>query len=160
MTRESIQSQWRALTKLFPGWTMVFDFFFNPSTYHFWGSDLIQSMQADWRVRRAAAVLAGAPGNLEALTEIAQVNVARTNDAFKAVAVIYVSLPLGLAALFSDAAPDWLSDLLTQHLNIVLPTVIALSAAPLQYFAAHWRAKQIAWTIELFRAGALAPLAK
>jgi hypothetical protein len=156
MNGGSVQSQWRALTKLFPVWMMPLDFFFNASTYRFWGADLISSMQADWRVRRAAAVLSQQPQMLETLAQLADINVARTNDAFKAVALAYVTLPLALAALVSDAAPEAARAALTEHLPWLWPLIAALALTPLLYFCGHWRAKQIAWSIALFRAGAVA----
>lgn len=156
----SVQSQWRALTRLFPGWAVPIDFLFNASTYSFWGADLVRSMQTDWRVRRAVSVLSQQPQMLDALFQIAEVNTARTNDAFKAVALSYVTLPLALAALVSDAAPGVARAVLLQYLPWIWPFVVASALAPLQYFFAHWRAKQIAWTITLFRAGVLEPPTK
>lgn len=152
----ALRNQWRALTKLFPDWSVPLDFFLNPSTYRFWGPDLIQSMLADWRVRRAAALLTQQPEMVGALAKLSQVNVARTNDAFKAVALIYISLPLGLAALVSDAAPEQARSAVTEYMPLVWPLLVGLILGPLHYFFSHWRAKQIAWVIELFDTGVIA----
>ena len=155
MTDDSVRDQWRALARLFPEWALPVDFFFNASSYRFWGADLIRSMQENWRVRRAAAMLAQQPQTLDGLVQIANVNLARTTDAFKAMALTYISLPLALAALASDAAPDVVRDALARYLHLIVPIVVAAALSPLHYFFCHWRAKQIVWTIELFRAGAL-----
>lgn len=87
---------------------------------------------------------------------MARLNVERTGDAFKAVAVCYVTIPLALAALLSDAAPDQARLFLERAGSDILVLLAWLLLAPTIYFISHWRAKQMAWSIELYRAGALA----
>lgn len=144
---------WRAVARHFPGWTFAFDVFFNPGTYRFLGSDLIQAMRVDPRVKRAFAALDSTPPHLlPALDAIAHVNVRRADDAFKGVAVAYITVPIALAALVSEAAPDVTRAVILGNVNTIAPILVALILTPVTYFCGAWRAKQIAWTIDLYRA--------
>jgi hypothetical protein len=70
----------------------------------------------------------------------------------------YVSVPVAMAALLSDAAPDFLSTLIRDYATTIILLIIGTVLFPILYFCGNWRAKQIAWVIELYRAGAIAPL--
>lgn len=63
-----------------------------------------------------------------------------------------------MAALLSDAAPAFLSAFLTEYAPVIVAMMIGALVFPVIYFCGNWRAKQIAWLIELYRAGAIAPL--
>lgn len=153
----ALYERWRAVARQFPGWTLAFDVFFNPGTYRFMGSDLMPAMRADPRVKRAFAALDGAPPHmLSPLTTIAHVNARRSDDAFKAVAVAYVTIPIALAALVSDAAPEVTRAVILGNANTIWPILVALVLTPVTYFCGAWRAKQIAWTIDLYRANVAA----
>ncbi len=153
----TLHAHWRAVARHFPGWTFAFDVFFNPGTYRFIGSDLIGAMRADPRVKRAIAALDDAPPHiLPALSTMAQVNVRRCDDAFKAVGVAYITVPIALAALVSEAAPDITRAVILGNVNTIAPLVAAFVLTPVAYFCGAWRAKQIAWTIDLYRANAAA----
>lgn len=154
-----LNARWRAIAKLFPSWALPLDMFFNAGTYRFMGGDLLQAMHADWRVRRALKLLEDASaGEIEALMALALLNERRCNDAFKGVAVAYITVPIALAALVSDAAPEATRDFILANAQSIAPFVITLILTPIVYFCGYWRAKQIAWTIEFFRAGALATM--
>jgi hypothetical protein len=149
----ALHERWRAVARLFPGWTFLWDVFFNPGTYRFLGSDLLGAMRADPRVKRAFAALDTTPRHLlPALTTMAHINARRTDDAFKAVALAYITVPIGLAALVSEAAPDITRAVILGNVNTIAPLVFALIVTPVTYFCGSWRAKQIAWTIDLYRA--------
>ncbi len=150
------RTRWRALTKHFRVITAPFDAFFHPSSYRLMGADLLPGLLDGKRPREIARVLSGAaPDTLETLAAMARLNVERTGDAFKAVAVCYVTIPLALAALLSDAAPDQARLFLERAGSDLLIILAWLLLAPAIYFISHWRAKQIAWSIELYRARAL-----
>lgn len=153
----ALHERWRAVARHFPGWTFAFDVFFNPGTYKFFDSDLFGAMRSDPRVKRAFAALDKTPRRmLPALSAMANVNVRRTDDAFKAVALSYVTIPIALAALVSEAAPDLTRAVILGNVNTIGPIVFALILTPVSYFCGAWRAKQIAWTIDLYRANAMA----
>ena len=153
----ALHERWRAVARHFPGWTFAFDVFFNPGTYRFLGSDLVAAMRADPRVKRAFAALDNTPRHmLSPLATMAEINARRADDAFKAVAVAYVTVPIALAALVSEAAPDVTRAVILGNVNTIAPLVFALVLTPVTYFCGSWRAKQIAWTIDLYRANAMA----
>lgn len=153
-----IATRWRALARRFPLWRMPFDLVFQASSWSMFGSDLTSIVLRSSIARAAARDLEGASEDtLEALASVAAVNVERTGEVFKAVFVGYVSLPLALGALLSDAAPDALRAVVEERSAAI---VIFLSGAlifPILFFCGAWRAKQIAWVLSLYRAGALTP---
>ena len=153
----ALHTNWRAVARHFPAWTAPLDWFLNPGTYRFFGADLTGAMRADPRVKRAFAALDQTPSHaLAPLSEMAQLNARRSGDAFKAVAVAYVSVPIALTALVSEAAPDIARAMILGNLNNIAITVGSFVATPIVYFCGNWRAKQIAWTIDLYRANATA----
>ena len=89
---------------------------------------------------------------------MAKVNESRSNDIFRAVFLGYVSVPIALGALLSDAAPEVLSEMIRDYATSIVMLLIGTLVFPIVYFCGNWRAKQIAWVIELYRAGAIAPL--
>ncbi len=150
-------ARWRAIVRLFPAWALPFDMFFNAGTYRFMGSDLLQSMRSDWRVKRALKLLADCSAQeVAALEALAALNERRCNDAFKAVAVAYITVPIALVALVSDAAPEVARAAIVANVDSIAPIVIAFVLTPVVYFFGFWRAKQLTWAIEMFRAEGLA----
>jgi|CXWL01.1.fsa_nt_gi hypothetical protein len=152
---------WRSIVRLFPAWSLGFDFIFSPATYRLLGTDLTApSIARDRRVRNIAGLLDNASADICArLVQLARINADRTEAFFKASAVTYVSLPIALAALISDVAPSEVHDLLNDWLPYIAIVLFGLIVGPLYYFAGMWRAKQILWAIELHAAGAVDPLA-
>lgn len=148
---------WRELNKHFRVITAPLDAVIHPSSYRLVGADLMPGLLDGKRPREIARVLSGATLEmLDTLTAMARLNVERTGDAFKAVAVCYVTIPLAFAALLSEAAPDQARLFLERAGSDIFIVLAWLLLAPAIYFISHWRAKQIAWSIELYRAGALA----
>jgi len=156
-TAQEARTLWRTLNTHFRVITAPLDAFVHPSSYRLMGADLLPGLLDGKRPREIVRVLSGAtPEVLDALAAMARLNVERTGDAFKAVAVCYVTIPLALAALLSDAAPDQVRRFLEHAGSDILIILAWLLLAPAVYFISHWRAKQIAWSIELYRCGALA----
>lgn len=152
-----LNTRWRAIARLFPAWALPVDMFFNAGTYRFMGSDLLQSMRSDWRVKRALKLLAESSAQeVAALEASAALNERRCNDAFKAVAVAYITVPIALAALVSDAAPEVTREVIVANASAIAPIVIAFVLTPIVYFFGYWRAKQLSWVIAMFRADSLA----
>ncbi len=154
-----LQRRWRGVAKHFPLWRFVFDIFFDLNAWRMIGSDITTMMVESKHTRRAAQALEGAsPETLEALSTIARVNEQRTTDLFRAIFLGYVSAPFALAALLSDAAPDALSAFIREYQTVIVIMLIGSLVFPILYFCGNWRAKQIGWAIELYRAGAVKPL--
>jgi hypothetical protein len=154
-----LQRRWRGVTRYYPTWRMLLDLAFDPASWRLVGNDLVSLVVESKTARKAARALDGAsPEMLAALSGMAVVNERRATDVFRAVFLGYVSVPLALGAMLSDAAPDALRALMTD----VTPSLIIFLAGallfPIIYFCGSWRAKQIGWVVELYRAGALAPL--
>lgn len=159
-TVEEVQRLWRSLVKLFPTWSLPFDWVLSPSSWRMIGVDMIAGQVHDPRVRRASALLGGATEEMVAsLSQMARLNAERAANVFRAVAVCYVTLPIALAALLSEAAPGELRAYVEANVDAIAPWVVALIVTPVIYFCGLWRAKQIAWAIDLHCAGGVAPLA-
>ena len=153
---EELQERWRKVVAHFSAWTFALDLFFDPGSYTLWGENVLNGVLRGSRSRAAAGDLEGAsPETLDALVEMAKVNVSRSGDVFRNVAVCYITLPIALLALASDAAPDQLRAFITEWQNVLGSAVFALIFSPIIYWIGHWRAKQILWTLELYRIGAL-----
>jgi hypothetical protein len=153
-----LRSRWKALVKRFPAWRFLFDLVFDASSWRLFGADLTGLVMDNRNARLAARALEGASADtLESLASIAEVNVSRTGDVFKAVFLGYVSLPLAFGALLSDAAPDALRSIIADNAASIVIFLFGAIVFPVVYFCGNWRAKQIAWVIDLYRAGALKP---
>lgn len=153
-----IAARWRALARRFPVWRLPFDMMFQATSWRMVGADLVTLVLHNNNARRAARELEGASREtLEALTSVAAVNVSRTGDVSKAVFVGYVSLPLAFGAMLSDAAPEAVQTVLVEQSAAIVTFLIGTAVLPVLYFCGNWRAKQIAWVIDLYRAGALTP---
>lgn len=154
-----LQQRWKAVARHFPLWRFASDMFFDLNSWRMIGADVTTMVVESKHVRRAALALQGAsPETLEALATIARVNEQRSSDLFRAVFLGYVSAPFALAALLSDAAPLALSAFIREYATGIVIMLLGSLVFPIIYFCGNWRAKQIAWAIELYRAGAVAPL--
>lgn len=138
---------------------MPLDAVFNPSGYRLIGSNLVYAAIASKRFRRAAALLADADqALLEDLARLARVNVSRATTTFNAVAILYVSIPITLAALVSEMAPQETRAFMLAHSDDIVRWVALLALTPAVYFCGLWRARQILWAVELIQARAIAPV--
>ena len=156
---EELQRLWKSLVKIFPSWSLPIDWFFSPSSYRMLGVDMIASQLRDPRVRRASGQLQGAaPDMLQSLADIARLNEERATSLFRVVAVCYITVPIALGALLSDAAPNETKAYVLENLDSIGFWVFAAVVTPIIYFFGMWRAKQIVWAIELHRADGVAPL--
>ena len=154
-----VQLRWKSVAKRFPLWRFMFDLFFDMSSWRMIGADITTLMLESKNVRSAAQALESASEDtLEALARVARVNEQRSNDIFRAVFLGYVSVPLAMGAMLSDAAPEALSGFISEYSAVLVMVLIGAVLFPIVYFCGNWRAKQIAWTIDLYRAGAVAPL--
>jgi len=154
-----IQQRWKGVAKHFPLWRFAIDMFFDVNAWRLIGADITTMMVESKHTRRAVQTLDGAsPEALDALAILARVNEQRSSDIFKAVFLSYVSLPLAMAAMLSDAAPEALNAFVTEYMTAMAILLIGSLVFPIIYFCGNWRAKQIAWTIDLYRAGAVTPL--
>jgi hypothetical protein len=154
-----VQRRWRAIAKLFPLWRFGIDLFFDVNSWRMIGADVTSMLVEHRNARRAAGVMtAASPETLEALAAIAKVNESRSSDLFRAVFLGYVTVPIALAAMLSDAAPEFLSAFISEYVATILILLVGTFVFPVVYFCGNWRAKQIAWVIDLYRAGAIVPL--
>ena len=150
---------WKNVAKRFPLWRFAIDLFFDLSSWRLFGSDITSIMMDNKNVRQAGDALRDAsPEALDSLAQIAKVNEQRSSDMFRVIFLTYVSVPLALAAMLSEAAPDFLRSLISDNANGIVILLIGSVIFPVMYFCGNWRAKQIVWTIDLFRANALASL--
>lgn len=150
---------WKNVAKRFPLWRFGIDLVFDLSSWRLFGSDITSIMLDNKNVRQAGDALRGAsPAALEALAQVAKVNEQRSSDLFRAILLSYVSVPLALAAMLSEAAPNFLRSLISDYANGIVILLIGSVIFPVLYFCGNWRAKQIVWTIDLFRANALETL--
>jgi|CXWL01.1.fsa_nt_gi hypothetical protein len=159
MSPAETNALWRSLTKLYPAWSLPIDLFLSPTTWQLLGTNLMPSIVKDKRARRASAVLAAAgPAATPIMLDISRINATRAADIFRSVALGYVSVPIAISALISDAAPGFVSDQLRNNIGDVIYWVIVLAVTPMIYFCMMWRAKQLQWAIEAHQTGAIEPL--
>lgn len=158
---DEVQRRWRGVARHYPLWRFAIDLFFDVSSWRMIGADITTMMLHTKNARRAAAQMDGAsPETLDALASVAKINEARSNDIFRAIFLGYVSAPIAFVALLSDAAPEALSSFVSEYSAVIVMMLIGGIVFPIIYFCGNWRAKQIAWTIELYRSDALTPLAE
>ena len=154
-----VQRRFKAVAKRFPVWRMGADMFFDANSWRLIGADITSLVVRSKNVRLATEAMADAsPETLEAISAMARINEQRSSDIFRAVFLGYVSVPVAMAALLSDAAPDFLGAFIREYSVAIAIVLIGALIFPLVYFCGNWRAKQISWVIELYRAGAIAPL--
>ena len=109
---EEVQRRFRAVAKRFPLWRLGFDMLFDTSSWRLIGADITTLVVQSKNVRHAANEMTDAsPQTLDAMAMLARINEQRPNDLFRAVFLGYVSIPVAMAALLSDAAPDFLERL-------------------------------------------------
>lgn len=151
-----VRRRWREVTRQFPLWRFALDLFFDANSWRIISADVTSMVLESKNARRAAQALEGASTEtLDSISAIARVNESRSSDLFRAVFLGYVSVPIALAAMLSDAAPQTLSAMLEQYATAIVVLLIGTLVFPIVYFCANWRAKQIAWVVELYRSGAL-----
>jgi len=156
-----VHRRWRAIAKLFPLWRFGIDLFFDVNSWRMIGADVTSMLVSHKNARRAAEIIQGAtPEAIEALAAIAKVNESRSSDLFRAVFLGYVTVPIALAAMLSDAAPDFLNAFVREYSAVIMILLLGTLVFPIVYFCGNWRAKQIAWVVELHRVGAIVPLEK
>lgn len=154
-----IRQRWKSLAGRYRVWRIVPDLLFDPASYRVFGSDISSVMMTNPKSRAVARALEGASSDtLDALQSVADVNIARTSEFLRAVLFVYVSLPLGFAAMLSDAAPDTLRQLLERQSSSIVVFLTGAVVFPIAFFCSAWRAKQIGWALQLFRAGAIAQM--
>lgn len=158
-TPADVITLWRSLIRIFPAVTLPLDFFFSPSMWRLIGSDLIPSLVRNRKSRRVASLLAAAPdAAIGAIADLAKINAERTSEVFRLVAVGYISLPIAVAALLSDAAPDFVRAAIANNMGLVLYGLAVLALTPIVYFCGMWRARQLRWAIEAYQAGVVQPI--
>lgn len=156
MSSADLQAAWRSLVKIFPACTVPIDVLVSPASWRFVGTDLLKGPFGDRKSQAVAAILGKLPEEMGAnLSAMADINVRRAAGAFTTVAVAYVSLPLGVGALVSEVAPDDVRAYVEANMSNFIVWVATLSMAPVVYFFGMWRARQLHWTIELVRLGAI-----
>jgi hypothetical protein len=156
MNGAELRVVWRSLVRIYPEWTIVLDFFFNPSTYRLWGVDLLRGPLLDSKSRKVAAALSRlSASDADAIAKLAAINVQRASNLATAMGVAYISLPLALGALASDLATDTTRAYVAANIEVIAVIIGGLALGPLSYFFSMWRARQLLWTVELAMAGAL-----
>jgi hypothetical protein len=160
MSPDATYALWRSLAQLYPAWSLPIDMVFSPSTWRALGVDLSASVVKDGKARRLAQLMAQAPTDaVPIMADMARINAERATDIFRTAAVGYISLPIALAALLSEAAPEFLRAAVVSNIGSVGYAVLILALTPIVYFCGMWRAKQLQWAIEYYKMGAIEPLA-
>ena len=157
-TGQDIRGVWRRLTRLYSLVTMPFDFFFRLSSWRMVGSDLVGGVLDDGKARRASAMLAGlSEDEFAKLLAIADINVERASRLFAAVGIGYVTIPIALATLSSELAPDATRAFILEYAKNFTSLIGVAALTPLVYYCGLWRARQVKWAIELAAAGVVTP---
>lgn len=154
MDSEALKATWRQIVRLYPAATLPIDFFISPGSWRMWGVDLLRGPFEDGKTRKVAALIAQLPSEaVDQLSRLARINAQRANGIFNAVGVTYVTLPLAIGALLSDAAPEVVRAYVLENVWFLVRLTVLLAVTPIVYFLGMWRARQISWTLDLLQAG-------
>lgn len=143
---------WTRLVRLFPVSSLPFSAYTTPGGSRFAGVDLLRGVRANASSIQAAQLLA--PLSLEAFDRVivmGSLNAARQEQAFKGLALAYLTVPVTLMAAWAQIVPGSVDRWLAA--NAIGASIVALSligVGALQFFG-WWRSRQIVTVLTLVK---------
>lgn len=141
---------WARLTRLFPVASLPFSAWTTPGGSRFAGVDLLRGVRANDSSVQAARLLA--PLSAEAFDRVAimaALNATRQEQAFKGLALAYLTVPVTLLAAWAQIVPGYVDRWLAA--NALAASIVAVSligVGAIQFFG-WWRARQIVAVLAL-----------
>lgn len=152
---------WTRLVRLFPISSLPFSAYSTPGGSRFAGVDLLRGVRANESSVQAANLLAPLNAKtFDRVTIMATLNATRQEQAFKGLALAYLTVPVTLLAAWAQIVPGYVDRWLAA--NALGASIVALSllgVGAVQFFG-WWRARQIVTVlalIDLDRAAAAKP---
>ncbi len=151
-TPERLWAAWRSLRRLFPMWSLPWSTVATPGALSMMGNDFVSGLRRNRNTAQAALLLAAEPRDLiDALSDLADLNVRRQEQVFRAAFILYVTLPFAGAAAWSDVAPDSLKAWIAADPQFIVQFLGAAGAGIALYWLGLWRAKQMVSVLALIR---------
>ena len=143
-------SAWTRLVRLFPTSSLPFTAYTTPGGSRFAGVDLLRGVRANHSTAQAAQLLGPlSPEAFDRLGVMAALNAARQEQAFKGLALAYLTVPVTLLAAWAQIVPGYVDRWLAA--NALAASIVALSligVGALQFFG-WWRSRQIVTVLTL-----------
>ena len=143
---------WDKLRRLFPAWSLFLDGLHTPGAWGYMGVDYLTGFRKNRSTRQAFALLEGVDeATFDALSALASLNTRRHDQMLRAVVIAYLTVPLSVGALLAELAGDSVIGFLKAHPELTIQIAVGVTMAPLSYFMAHWRSRQIVGVLDLIR---------
>lgn len=141
---------WTRLVRLFPTSSLPFTAYTTPGGSRFAGVDLLRGVRANHSTAQAAQLLGPlSQAAFDRLGVMAALNASRQEQAFKGLALAYLTVPVTLLAAWAQIVPGYVDRWLAANAlgaSIVALTLIGVGA--LQFFG-WWRSRQIVTVLAL-----------
>ncbi|WP_309630162.1 hypothetical protein [Brevundimonas sp.] len=141
---------WSRLVRLFPTSSLPFSAYTTPGGSRFAGVDLLRGIRANQSSAQAAQLLAPlSPEAFDRVGTMAALNASRQEQAFKGLALAYLTVPVTLLAAWAQIVPGYVDRWLAA--NALGASIVALSligVGALQ-FLGWWRSRQIVAVVAL-----------
>lgn len=150
LNAEDHWAAWTRLVRLFPTSSLPFSAYTTPGGSRFAGVDLLRGIRANQSSADAAQLLAPlSPEAFDRVEAMAALNASRQEQAFKGLALAYLTVPVTLLAAWAQIVPGYVDRWLAA--NALGSSIIALSligVGALQFFG-WWRSRQIVAVLTL-----------
>lgn len=141
---------WTRLVRLFPVSSLPFSAWVTPGGSRFAGVDLLRGVRANDSSVQAARILSPlSPGAFDRLAIMAGLNATRQEQAFKGLALAYLTVPVTLFAAWAQIVPGYVDRWLAA--NALAASIVAVSligVGAVQFFG-WWRSRQIVTVLAL-----------
>lgn len=143
---------WDKLKRLFPAWSLLPEAFYTPGAWGYVGIDFVSGFRRNPSTLKTFALLETEDdAAFDALSALASLNARRQEQLLRAVVVVYLTVPLTIAALAADLAGDSVLGLIRQHTTSAIQIATGITLGPLGYFLSHWRSRQVLGVLDLVR---------
>ena len=143
---------WLQLVGLFPVWNILFTTVRGPGATRMGGTDYVRILRMHPSAMAVFDLLQPTPADvLDGVTALAAVNQRRQERLFRATALLYATIPVGLIALSGDMIPDALLRLIQREWIIAIGYLVLFTAVLLWYSASLWRAHQLVDVLDMVR---------
>ncbi len=150
LAAEDHWAAWTRLVRLFPTSSLPFSAYTTPGGSRFAGVDLLRGVRANQSSKQAAKLLAPlSPEAFDRVGAMAALNASRQEQAFKGLALAYLTVPVTLLAAWAQIVPGYVDRWLAA--NALGASIVALSligVGALQFFG-WWRSRQIVAVLAL-----------
>ncbi|RRN62610.1 hypothetical protein [Caulobacter sp. 602-1] len=143
---------WDKLKRLFPAWNLLLEAFYTPGAWGYMGVDFLNGFRRNPSTAKAFALLDGIDdATFDALSALASLNARRHDQMVRAVVVVYLTVPLTIAAIMADLAGDSMLSFIRAHSTVAIQVAAGVTLGPISYLQGQWRSRQILGVLDLIR---------